>query len=274
MTSLFSLTEACTGCGLCVAACPASLVRQPAPGEPPQALAGREAHCIRCGHCVIACPTGAFVHSLLPPEAFEPVRRKDLPEFAALRHLLMSRRSCRVYDPKPLSREALLTLLEAVRHAPTGHNARDVGYVVVDGPARMDVVRQGVLDWMGAEVAADSARARDLHLAGAARAAAKGKDVILRGAPHAVVIHAPKAGITPAEDAIIAGAWLEIAAAAAGYGACWCGYLGYALEGNPALGEMLGIPAGRQGYAALLLGRPATRPRSIPPRDMPPVTFF
>ncbi|WP_428569888.1 MAG: nitroreductase family protein [Solidesulfovibrio sp. DCME] len=272
--ALFTITEACTGCGLCVAACPASLVRQAAPGETPTALEGREAHCIRCGHCAIACPTGAFVHELLPAEEFAPIRRKDLPDFAAVRHLLDSRRSCRTFDPAPVPRQELLSLIDAVRHAPTGHNTRDVGYVVVDGPARMDVARQGVLDWIAGEVGAKTERARELHLAGAARAAGKGKDVIFRGAPHVVVAHAPDGGITPALDAAIACAWLEIAAAAAGYGACWCGYLIFALDAHRPLGEMLGIPQGRKGYAALLLGRRAARPLAIPPRDMPPVTFF
>jgi ferredoxin len=271
---LFSVTTACTGCGLCVAACPASLVRQAGPGEPPHALPGRESHCIGCGHCVIACPTRAFVHALLPAADFEPIRRKELPPPAALRHLLMARRSCRTYAPEALAREAVLSLIESVRHAPTGHNMRQVGYVVVDGPARMDAARRLVLDWIATEVAARTPRAAELHLAGAARAAGRGKDVIFRGAPHVVVAYAPTQGISPEVDAVIAASWLEIAAAAAGYGACWCGYLMFALAAHPPVGAALGIPAGNTGYAALLLGRPASRVGLIPPRNMPDVVFF
>lgn len=272
--ALFTIGEKCRGCGLCVAACPASLVRQTAPGERPVALAGKEGHCIRCGHCVIACPTGAFAHTLLDGRDFEPIRRKDLPTPASLRHLMMARRSCRTYDPNPLPREEITALIASVRHAPTGHNARQVGYVVVDGPERMDVVRRGVLDWIASEVTAGTARAADLHLAGAARAAERGKDVIFRGAPHVVAVHAPAEGITPLLDAAIACAWLEIAAAAGSYGACWCGYLIFALAAHPPLGDLLGIPAGHRGHAALLLGKPASRPLSIPPRSMPEVRFF
>ncbi|EHJ46732.1 nitroreductase [Solidesulfovibrio carbinoliphilus subsp. oakridgensis] len=272
--TLFRIGEKCRGCGLCAAACPASLVRQKAPGERPVPLAGREAHCIRCGHCAAVCPSGSFAHTLLDGRDFEPIRRKDLPTPASLRHLLMARRSCRTYDAKPLAREKILNLIEAVRHAPTGHNTRQVGYVVVDGPDRMDEARRGVLEWINLEVAAGSARAAELHLAGAARAAERGKDVIFRGAPHVVVVHAPAEGITPVLDAAIACSWLEIAAAAGGYGACWCGYLIFALAAYPPLGERLGIPAGHRGHAALLLGRPASRPVSIPPRGMPEVKFF
>lgn len=271
---LFTVDETCTGCGLCAAACPASLVRHREKGTPPTSLAGREAHCIRCGHCAMVCPTGAFHHALLPQDTFTPLRRKELPDLDTTRRLLMARRSCRNYLPEALSREEIVPLLEAVRHAPTGHNTRDVGYVVVDGPERMDVLRQGVLDWIATEVAAGTDRAAELHLAGAARAVAKGKDVIFRGAPHAVVVHAPHDGITPALDAAIAASWLEIAATAGGYGACWCGYLIFALDAHPPIGQLLGIPEGHKGHAALLLGKPAIRPLSIPPRAMSPVRFF
>lgn len=269
--TLFTITDACTGCGLCAKACPASLVRQKAKGERPEPLAGREAHCIRCGHCVAVCKTGAFVHGLLPASEFEPISRERLPEFGAFRHLLMSRRSCRVYDRKPIPREAVLDLLETVRYAPTGHNARSVGYVVVE---RMDAAREAVVDWMRLEVAAGSERAAVLHLEGAIKAVGKGKDVVFRGAPQAVVVHAPEGDVTPEADAIIAGAWLELTAAAKGYGTCWCGYLMFALAAHPPVGRLLGIPEGHRGYAALLLGRPLARPVSIPPREMPAVRFY
>ena len=271
---LFSVTSSCKACGLCSAACPASLVRQVEPGRPPVALAGREGHCIRCGHCVAVCPTGAFVHALLPPAAFQPLRRRELPDAAAFERLLSARRSCRRYDPTPLPREELASLIASVRHAPTGHNSRQIGYVVIDGPRRMDVARQAVLDWIDLAMTADPDRAAMLHLAGAARAAAKGKDVIFRGAPHAVVVYAPETGVTPETDAVIAGTWLELAASAAGLGACWCGYLMFALAAHPPVGTCLGIPSGQRGYAALLVGRPGIRPVAVPPREVPEIRFF
>ena len=61
--ALFTVTDRCTGCGLCAKVCPASLVRQSAQGERPSPWAGREAQCIRCGHCVAVCKAGALVHA-------------------------------------------------------------------------------------------------------------------------------------------------------------------------------------------------------------------
>ncbi|MBF0483012.1 MAG: 4Fe-4S dicluster domain-containing protein [Desulfovibrionaceae bacterium] len=49
---LFTIDRAsCRRDGLCVAVCPASLVRLGEDGYP-EPLAGKERHCIRCGHCV------------------------------------------------------------------------------------------------------------------------------------------------------------------------------------------------------------------------------
>ena len=270
----------CKADGLCVRACPASLVRQAGPGDLPAPLPGREAHCIRCGHCVAACPTGAFTHALLPPQTFMPIRRATLPAFDAVTHLLQSRRSCRTYKsgksgkPAPLPRDELARLFNIVRYAPTGHNTREVRFVVVDGPQRMAEVRDGVVDWMRAEVAAQTPLAATLNLAGAIRAVEKGKDVVFRGAPHVAVAYAPRHGVTPELDAAIAAAWLEIAAHAQGLGACWCGYLIFALAAHPPLATLLGIPEDHQGYAAMLLGRMAQRPVSIPPREELAVRFI
>lgn len=272
---LFTINqERCKADGLCVRACPASLVRQAGPGTFPEPLPDREGHCIRCGHCVAACPTGAFIHSLFPPDAFEPLRWAALPGFEAVTHLMKARRSCRNYMPSPLSREELAALFAAVRYAPTGHNTRSVKFLVVEGPERMAEVRLGVVEWMREEVSARTPFAATLHLAGAIRAVGKGKDVVFRGAPHVAVAYAPKDGLTPVLDAAIATSWLEIAAAAKGLGACWCGYLIFALAANRRVADMLGIPEDHQGFAAMLLGRPSQRPVSIPPREGLVVRFF
>lgn len=53
-------------------------------------------------------------------------------EFAAM---MQTRRSCRAYSDKPVSREDLLTIVEAGRLTPSGCNAQPWKFIVVDEPA-------------------------------------------------------------------------------------------------------------------------------------------
>ncbi|QLA15679.1 nitroreductase family protein [Desulfolutivibrio sulfoxidireducens] len=272
---LFTVDETlCRRDGLCVAVCPASLVRRDGPEGLPYPLAGKEAHCIRCGHCVAVCPTGALRHSLLPFEDFPPIdRTKALPP-EALAHHLRTRRSIRNFKPDTVPRETFAAILDSARHAPSGHNHQPVAWTILEGRPAVAELLSHVAAWMREEVQARTDLSRTLGLAGAARAVDKGKDVVTRGAPHVVFAHVPARGITPLTDAVIAATWFEIVAHAHGVGTCFAGYLMFALEHRPELVRLLGIPEGRVVPAALLAGTPAYRYRRMVPRDEARVAFL
>ena len=52
----YTITDACIGCGSCVAVCPQSCITG---GEPPFVI--RREHCLHCGNCLRACPVGAVI---------------------------------------------------------------------------------------------------------------------------------------------------------------------------------------------------------------------
>ena len=52
----YAITDACIGCGSCVAVCPQSCITG---GEPPFMI--RQEHCLHCGNCLRACPVGAVI---------------------------------------------------------------------------------------------------------------------------------------------------------------------------------------------------------------------
>lgn len=52
----YTITDACIGCGSCVAVCPQSCITG---GEPPFVI--RQEHCLHCGNCLRACPVGAVI---------------------------------------------------------------------------------------------------------------------------------------------------------------------------------------------------------------------
>lgn len=266
--------DLCRRDGLCAAVCPASLVRMDGPEATPAPLAGKEAHCIGCGHCAAICPTGALTLENLPPTTFTAIDTSLAVSPEAFAQVLATRRSTRVFRSEGLPRETLDAVFAAAGHAPTGHNAQPVSFVVLATRQAVTGFLDMAVAWMRQEVKAKTPRAVRLNLAGAARAYQKGKDVIGRGAPHLVLVHAPTDGVTPDLDAVIACAQLDLAAHALGLGSCWCGYAIFACRAHRPLSEAIGIPAENSVYAALLLGRPAIRHRLIPPRKTPDVRFI
>lgn len=115
----------CTGCGLCVQVCPSgtlSLVGGKA------AVTGERS--LGCGHCQAVCPTGAArVEGLAeldfagftPERAWLPSGQGDPAQLA---RLMLSRRSCRNYQERPVPRPLLEDLVRFGQAAPSGTNSQ------------------------------------------------------------------------------------------------------------------------------------------------------
>lgn len=270
---LFTIDETrCNRDGLCAADCPAGCIvfekgRLPEPHEK------KQAYCLDCGHCMAVCPTGAlqltrFAAGALPRDPALDVTPAQAEQF------LRFRRAVRAFRDEPVERELLARCLRTAEYGPSGHNARPTRWSVALGRDRVAGIAGAVVDWMRGQAEAETPLAQALHLSGIVRAWGEGTDMVCRHAPALAVAHGPERGITPREDAVIAVTYLELAATAAGLGACWCGYLVMAATHDPALRGLLGVEAGRAVYGALLLGRPARRYTAIPPRPEPEVKWL
>jgi len=91
-------------------------------------------------------------------------------------------------------------------------------------------------------------------------------DVILRGAPHVLIVSAPPDVSTAREDLALALAYFELMAQSAGLGTCWCGMLKMVLKTLPDLKALIGVPPGH-AYYGMLFGVPAVRHRRTVQRD-------
>jgi len=107
------------------------------------------------------------------------------------------------------------------------------------------------------------------YFPGVVKAWKDGRDMVLRGAPHVAIAHAPANGnmLKPTEDCAIAISYLELAAHAHGIGACWSGFLANGANDYQPLVEALGLPEDHKVYGALMLGYPKFRYRRIPLRE-------
>jgi nitroreductase/NAD-dependent dihydropyrimidine dehydrogenase PreA subunit len=264
--------ESCARDGLCAAVCPLGCIEWESGGLPAP-HDKKSAYCIQCGHCVAVCPHGALRLDTLDGGQV-PLDRSLTPTAQQVEQLLRGRRSMRAFKPEPPDREQVARLLGLTQYAPSGHNARPVRWIVAPDGAAVRRVAEAVVEWMRTEVEAETPLAGALHLAGLVRAFDAGVDLICRDAPMLAVAHVPVRGITPMEDGVIAVTYLELAAAGAGLGACWCGYLCAAARHDPAVLRLLGVPEGRALGGALMLGRPARRFAAAPPRPKAEISWL
>jgi len=299
MTSPITTTidpDKCSGCGQCLVVCPDRTITL---------VAGRAAvtgaHCLGCGHCLATCPSGAVRVGAIAADSLDfntfTLEPRWLPwgEFdpARLVQLLASRRSCRNYQDKPVSRELLLDLVKAGTTAPSGTNSQGWTFTIL-------AKRQQVAE-LGGRIAGFFTRlnrlaanpgARFFHRLFGGDALGKyyrryyhsiaeglrewreeGRDLLFHGAPALIVVGSRPEASCPAEDALLATQNILLTAHAAGLGSCLIGYAVAALEREPSLKDDLGIPREEKVYAVIALGWPSEKYQRLSGRKAAVIRF-
>lgn len=269
----FTVDEKCNRCGLCILECPAGIIESEQPEALPSWVEGGEERCIVCGHCVAVCPVDAVSLDTMRPEECPLVRRESLPSAEQVELLLKSRRSVRACREQPVPRELLAKLIDIARYAPSGHNAQPVQWLVIEDTKEVRRLSGLVADWMRRLVKAAPEAARLSHFDLLVADWDGGRDRIMRGAPHAIVAHAPKDDPGAQEAGAIALTYLELAAYSLGLGACWAGYFQGAAVFYRPMTEALHLPEGHGSLGAMMIGYPSHRLRRIPLRNQPRITW-
>eukprot|EP00727_Mastigamoeba_balamuthi_P008253 m51a1_g405 hypothetical protein (228) ;mRNA; f:733767-734622 len=193
--------------------------------------------------------------------------------------LVRERRSVRQFRPEPLPHSVIHDLLATSCSAPTGGNARDVKYVLVEKPELLAEMRILCCDAM--RMMADADPMLKAEVDAMVQAVAGGRDEVLRGAPQLLVAHTtcpPHSTHTSAMadiDLAVALETVELAAVAMGVGTCWAGTVILSYIASPAMQEMferLGVPKGSR-VQALLLGKPAVRYARAVVREAPQIVI-
>lgn len=276
--------QRCTACGACVAICTGRVFRLTSDGA--EVAAPQE--CWLCGHCVAVCPADAVLHSAYPLEDCPLLEADRLPSPEALELALRARRSARIFQDRPVSREVVRELLAVGRWAPSASNAQPVDWLVFDDPTRIAELSAQTV----ATLAQTARLLRNplvrffLRLAfGAAQVKkgleslpsferlaqrhAQGEDPIFFRAPVVLIAHVPRDNYFGREDATYAAYNVMLAAHRIGLGTCHIGYFTVALSRSRRLRETLGLPPDRHAVIAMTLGYPRYRFRRLPVRRMP-----
>ena len=249
----------CIHCGLCIQDCPAGIIAFD--GEKiPRYVPGRQGSCIGCQHCMAVCPPGALSFGGKDPGDSFPVgygRSEDV-----LR-LIQSRRSVRSYKDQSLPEDALQKLLAMLPFIPTGGNADNLHFSIVQTKEKMDAIRKAAY----AHVA--SAQDPSPFIAAAKAGLGQGRDIVFRGAPSLVAAAIDLKKTIPGcetADPIIALSYIELYAQSLGLGTVWCDMALTLANSIPEVYSLLGIPDGYALNYILLLGVPAVRyQRTIQP---------
>lgn len=256
----------CTRCGQCAHDCPAGIIEQE--GEAlPLISPDQEEECIQCQHCLAVCPSGAVSVLGRKPADSLPLSHESFPRFEQMARFVRGRRSVRHYRNQNVDPALIKQLLAALANAPSGVNRRELTFRVIDDKGVMQRFREKVYAGFTAANAAGCVPERFSYLKDLIKESVDHQtDIILRGAPHALVVSAPPDAPCPNQDVTLALAYFELLAQSAGLGTVWCGLLWMVLETLPELKADFGLAADHVHYA-MLFGYPAVRYARTVQRD-------
>jgi nitroreductase/NAD-dependent dihydropyrimidine dehydrogenase PreA subunit len=258
--------KTCTKCGLCAVVCNMIYFKE---GSYPRQVPGTDEFCMRCGHCVGICPTGSLTHKEMPETP--PIEKKLEISFQQASQLIKSRRSIREFQDKDVSKEEIERIIDVARYAPTGHNAQDVRWLIINDRAYVRKIAAIGADWLRFVMKSNPQMAA--MFAGIVQLLDAGRDMFLQGAPAVVLAYGEKNNPMCATDCAIALGYFDLAAKIAGLGCCWAGFFYMAAGSHPAMVAAVGLPEGFTPYGALMVGYPKYKYQRIPPRKQARIIY-
>ena len=251
--------DKCIKCGLCTKVCMQGVINIQK-NSYPEMPENKQEVCIGCQQCFAICPAGAVIIDDVNPENSMPLK-DNFPEYSKLETLVKGRRSIRKFKDENIDKAELEKLLEDALQAPTGVNARQVTFTVIDDKEILNRYKKEIYSKIK-----DISEKHNLpegleFFEGVAdKYFEKGIDIIFRNAPHVVIATASKYCPTPEVDSIIALSYLDLLAPAKGYGTLWCGMVKWAIHDIlPEYLKILGIPEDHKMGYAMLIGKPAVK---------------
>ncbi len=287
-------SETCTKCGLCAEVCPNQIMEW-AQGKEPGFRADRISLCFQCGHCMAVCPTQSITAGGLSYEKdFFELPMGGVGEYDFF-NFLSSRRSVRNFQDKPVPREMLQRIIDAVTLAPMGFPPHKVEVTVVKNrttikkalPHLMKLYRD-LNKWiknplaqffMKRKMKPETFNTIKNHVVpvmekGLPEMQEKGRDIFTRGAPALLLFHAHRGSENHTEDSHVAVTYGLLAAHALGLGAAAIGLIAPAVERNRALRKLFQIPGENEVLASMIVGYPKLSFRRGIKRELAKVSWI
>ena len=268
--------QTCIRCGACAEACPNQILARGKDGEV-SFRPDRLSLCIQCGHCMAVCPTPSVSAGDLTLEKdFFDLPRGGMGECDFF-NFLACRRSVRNFQDKPVAREMLQRIVDAVALAPMGFPPHKVEVTVVQNRATIRKALPGMMKLyrtlnkgmknplvrflMKKKMKPEIFKTLLTHVMpameiGLPEMKEKGRDLFTRGAPALILFHARRDSENHTEDIQIALTYGLLAAHSLGLGATAIGLIPPAVERNRELRELFQIPRDNEVLASMIVGHP------------------
>ena len=236
--------DKCICCKKCMNTCPANLFKvingAMCISETPI--------CIECLHCAAVCPT----------EAIELVKSNDNAEVVVhvddfkwkdstkktIEEYIVSRRSYRDFNGDMVPREEIMHALKVSKWAPSAKNEHPIGYIVIEGKSKMDLIMGHIIDYVkNNNVSPEIVRLYE-----------QGKNIVMGKASSAIIAYADQRATNPNTDAALALYSTELVLQSNGIGTCWSGYLGDMCNRVDAIREIINLPKDNKVYGVILIG--------------------
>lgn len=271
--------ETCTACGLCAEVCPNKIMVK-SPAGPIEVREDRASLCFVCGQCMCVCPAESIrIDGLAYDKDFfaapEPRDRSE-----GFFDLIRGRRAIRNFRDRPVPREVLERVVEAISSAPPGFPPNKIDIVVVQDRDKIREALPSMIDFYGSllgamknpfarmairrSVGGRRFRTMEGHLVPLMRSRMPSlrdgtEDTLTRGAPALILLLAERKGEDATADAYIAAAFGMLAAHSLGLGGSVMDILPPAIDRRADLRRLFEIAEDREVVTSMILGYPKYR---------------
>ena len=261
----------CTNCGLCTEVCFLGSFEQQ---NGKVNVAADTSACINCGHCIAACPVQAITNTNLDTDGFEFIEESACTNNEQLLALLKIRRSRREFKADRVPREIIDKLITAAIYAPSACNKQNISYTVIDDPSILNQLSNrcvaGAAQFARILQHPIGKHIAHLYLRSAyqdmvsivpmieiiSKAHQSGVDLILHGAPCAILLHAHKNDTLAHADAIYCSSNIMLAAETLGLGTCLIGFVTDPSKRDPEIKRIAHIPPDHDIHSTIVVGYP------------------
>lgn len=268
--------QTCIKCSSCIDVCPNKIIEM---GQASEVIfnSNKQSLCVKCGHCMAICPTKSIKIADLSYEENFIKLPETLVDENSFFDFLSTRRSIRLFQDKPVPRELLEKIINAVSMAPMGFPPHKTEITVAQNKSVInEALKYMIKSYQDLEKGMKNPMIRSIIRFSVNRETFNSiknhvlpimkiglpymektrDDIITRGAPAMLIFHANKTAESHTEDLYICLAYGLLAAHSLGLGATAIGLVPPVIERNKSLRKMFQIPSKNEVLAAMVVGYP------------------